>query len=617
MFTKRARCPMPSAWVALAVVLASALYTVNASACGPCTAPELWGVQNLAGEPVVVTNFGLLSKEAGGWKLTCEERIGGLLLDVLGGSGAGLASTDVGLFTEQANACDWQAGPAVASNDWVFSLSLAGSSGAAASSAYALVIDSDTRELNVERSEAGLDFEVVKSFDSTSGYRELVAAGQPGSIFVAGYGQAPRAWRIAFSVDGGENWEEVLPEVDNEYATMRLQLVDPEQPHAVFFRAETVAGQGDEIWRFDADTQQSERLLTLEDGEIFGGMTLNEDSLWVAGRRRTAGSLYRAARADLEFERVVESGPAFECLSAHEGVFYACVNDFTYASKYLLGASMDEGKTWTPALTVEQLGEVDSCGAECMKTADWLHGAYGVPGSAGTGGASAAAATGQSNGTGGASAAAATGQSNGTGGAAAASNGSNSHRSSGGCQLAPLGLARGSLAGFVGLSCLLLIRRRRRSHHLLGAITGAALLVGCSSDDAATNQAETMSDTEPHCAGRGDVLADLTLESAGGEELSLLEYSPNPPHVGDNSWLIQLNDRDGSALSGVAESMLVTPFMPDHGHGTPVAVGVVEETTGEYRLSPINTFMPGLWQITLEFSAGNDTEQFSIDVCVE
>jgi hypothetical protein len=99
-------------------------------------------------------------------------------------------------------------------------------------------------------------------------------------------------------------------------------------------------------------------------------------------------------------------------------------------------------------------------------------------------------------------------------------------------------------------------------------------------------------------------------------QLRMLEYSPDPPAVGDNSWLVELSDHEGNTLPGLADAIIVTPFMPDHGHGTPVAVGVEEGADGEYRLAPINTFMPGLWQVGVELEGGAFAP-LEFGVCVE
>ena len=61
------RAPL-SRWLAAGLVaLAALLMAPRARACGACAVPELWDVQNLGGELVVVTNFGLLSEHADGW----------------------------------------------------------------------------------------------------------------------------------------------------------------------------------------------------------------------------------------------------------------------------------------------------------------------------------------------------------------------------------------------------------------------------------------------------------------------------------------------------------------------------------------------------------------------
>jgi hypothetical protein len=81
--------------------------------------------------------------------------------------------------------------------------------------------------------------------------------------------------------------------------------------------------------------------------------------------------------------------------------------------------------------------------------------------------------------------------------------------------------------------------------------------------------------------------------------------------------LVELSDAAGDPLTGLDDAVFVTPFMPDHGHGTPVRVGVEEEAAGEYRLAPVNTFMPGLWQITLEVERDAEATILEFSVCVE
>lgn len=298
-------------------------------------------------------------------------------MDVQAQGAERFASTDSGLFTQSGSVCDWTSGPASASNEWLLSFSLSRSTANQDPAAFALVIDAETQEIHVERSAAGQDFTVVHTFDNLSGYREVEAGGDPASVFIGGYTYEPRTYNLAFSLDAGESWQELSPDVDNESTTMVLNFVDPDAPHAVFIEAETPVGQSDELYRFDADSGQIERVLTLGDAEVFGGMARGGDTLWVAGRHRGGGSLFRADRETLEFSLVSDSGPEFACLGADDSELFACVNDFTYASEFVVGRSADEGQTWTGLLTVTDLGQVTSCGGDCSTTMDWLHETFG------------------------------------------------------------------------------------------------------------------------------------------------------------------------------------------------------------------------------------------------
>jgi hypothetical protein len=101
---------------------------------------------------------------------------------------------------------------------------------------------------------------------------------------------------------------------------------------------------------------------------------------------------------------------------------------------------------------------------------------------------------------------------------------------------------------------------------------------------------------------------------AGKLTFKLLEATPAPPARGDNTWVLQLSSA-ATPVTGAA--MIVTPFMPDHQHGTPTPV-VIEPMTepGKYKLSPVNMWMPGLWQTTIEAQVGTDTDKAVFAFCI-
>jgi hypothetical protein len=85
--------------------------------------------------------------------------------------------------------------------------------------------------------------------------------------------------------------------------------------------------------------------------------------------------------------------------------------------------------------------------------------------------------------------------------------------------------------------------------------------------------------------------------SPGGVHVRIMQSVPAPPARGDNVLTIQLADSGGAPMAGANLSLV--PFMPDHGHGTPVDAVVTESTTvvGQYEVAPVNLWMPGLWQL--------------------
>ena len=95
--------------------------------------------------------------------------------------------------------------------------------------------------------------------------------------------------------------------------------------------------------------------------------------------------------------------------------------------------------------------------------------------------------------------------------------------------------------------------------------------------------------------------------TAGTLDFKLMSATPAPPARGDNTWILQINQMAagvvGTPVTGAG--MTVEPFMPDHQHGTPVTVHVVEmPTAGQYQLMPVNLWMPGLWQTTITVNQG-------------
>jgi hypothetical protein len=98
--------------------------------------------------------------------------------------------------------------------------------------------------------------------------------------------------------------------------------------------------------------------------------------------------------------------------------------------------------------------------------------------------------------------------------------------------------------------------------------------------------------------------------------LTVVDAVPAMPGRGDNTWTLAVADASGAPMEG--ETLDAKPWMPDHGHGTPVEEQVTELGGGEYEIQSLNLFMPGLWVITLDVTnADDETDEVVISVCIE
>jgi hypothetical protein len=103
---------------------------------------------------------------------------------------------------------------------------------------------------------------------------------------------------------------------------------------------------------------------------------------------------------------------------------------------------------------------------------------------------------------------------------------------------------------------------------------------------------------------------------AGLLDFQLISATPAPPARGDNEWIVQITTiAGGTAVSGA--TIFATPFMPKHQHGTPIDVQVAPmPTAGQYKLSPVNLWMPGLWETTVEVTSSSGADVVVYRVCI-
>jgi len=95
-------------------------------------------------------------------------------------------------------------------------------------------------------------------------------------------------------------------------------------------------------------------------------------------------------------------------------------------------------------------------------------------------------------------------------------------------------------------------------------------------------------------------------------KFTLVQSSPAPPARGTDTWKIHVTDANATALPSL--TLAAKPFMPDHGHGPAVTPSVAVNGGGDYTVTNLYFFMPGVWQVT--FTAQGSTDSTVFTFCV-
>jgi hypothetical protein len=112
-------------------------------------------------------------------------------------------------------------------------------------------------------------------------------------------------------------------------------------------------------------------------------------------------------------------------------------------------------------------------------------------------------------------------------------------------------------------------------------------------------------------------VANLAKVSASGNlKVTLVSSDPAPPAVGTNTWSIHVADGAGASMSGAP--ITIASFMPDHGHGSSVRAVITPQADGNYSVTPVYLFMPGVWRVTFALPATDaaPVEQVQFFFCI-
>jgi hypothetical protein len=147
------------------------------------------------------------------------------------------------------------------------------------------------------------------------------------------------------------------------------------------------------------------------------------------------------------------------------------------------------------------------------------------------------------------------------------------------------------------------------------AVAGVAL-AACGGDDG------TGDDTVDCTMVTGADTFTVGLEKTGSDgsmDFKMMSATPAPPARGDNTWQVLISSMASGVVGAPVDGAMlqVTPFMPAHQHGSPIQVQITADGNGLYTLSPVNLWMPGVWETTIRATTPLHTDTAVYKFCIE
>lgn len=143
----------------------------------------------------------------------------------------------------------------------------------------------------------------------------------------------------------------------------------------------------------------------------------------------------------------------------------------------------------------------------------------------------------------------------------------------------------------------------------------ALLLSACGG----TDDANVSTDAQPDCTMDSRIQtysAGMRVAASDGVQVALLSAAPAPPVRFDNQWTVQILDAADQPMPDT--ELVVVPFMPDHGHGTPQPPNpVAGQDPGTYEMGPFDLWMPGVWELTFSVAHDQTTSVAIMTFCLE
>jgi len=141
-------------------------------------------------------------------------------------------------------------------------------------------------------------------------------------------------------------------------------------------------------------------------------------------------------------------------------------------------------------------------------------------------------------------------------------------------------------------------------------------LAACSGSSSNGADAEEMVDCSTVTGADTFTVGLEKMGAQGAFDFKMMSATPAPPARNTNTWVVEVDSaQSGAPVDGA--TITATPFMPAHQHGSPEQVVVTPAgAPGQYQLTPVFLWMPGVWETTIQVTSGTSTDAAVYRFCI-
>jgi hypothetical protein len=315
----------------------------------------------------LATNFGIISSDDDGqtWVWSCErpETNNGSLYQ-MGPAPANrlYVISSEGLAFSDDDSCGWTVARAAGPNSTYFDAFPDPTNVNRVLAVAATSTDAGISYAVLESSDGGATFGPTR-YSATQGDNITgveIAKSAPQTIYVAMTSGPTLSPKLARTTNGGTSWQvdDLSAKLATKTTLIRIVAVDPTNADRVYLRTHSPAGDAFVVAVAGANGFTVTTPLTFADGILSAYARLANGTIVLAAVVGVDQVAYRSADSGATFQ-TLPATPSVRALSARGGTLYVVADNV--ADGYAVGTSVDEGQSWQPLMSYDQIAAIQSC----------------------------------------------------------------------------------------------------------------------------------------------------------------------------------------------------------------------------------------------------------------